>query len=132
MIALSVGCCALVLGLWWGRRATPVAEKLVVRNTEDHSLLKNAHVQRLALLGSQAAGAAHEMKGALSVLYCLVKNLSPTMSMPKWSTLSGKALRCLHVLSDDAAGFARSSTTASAASLARCVENAVHDKDRAA
>ena len=57
MIALFVGFCTLGIGLWWGRKGAPVAEKLVVRNTEDHSLLKNAHVQRLALLGSQAATA---------------------------------------------------------------------------
>ena len=125
MTAFLIGIGCGVAGLWWGRKSAPVDSKLVVRNAEDHSLLKNAHMQRLALLGRQAASAAHEMKGSLSVLYCLAEELESDNAEREVVEALRETTRSLHELSDDMTGFARSSTRSQVARLDKALKVAL-------
>ena len=107
MLTLLTGVVCGLSGLYWGRKAAPMDAQLVVKNGEDHSLLKNAHVQRLSLLGRQAASAAHEMRGVLSVLYCLAEELEADNAEREAVESLREATRSLHRLSDDMTGFSR-------------------------
>lgn len=125
MLSLIFGLVCGSAGFYWGRKATPMDVEMVVKNGEDHSLLKNAHVQRLSLLGRQAASAAHEMRGVLSVLYCLAEELEADNAEREVVETLTEATRSLHRLSDDMTGFSRQHTGSSVARIDKALKTAI-------
>ena len=125
MLTILTGIACGIGGLYWGRKAAPMDAQMVVKNGEDHSLLKNAHVQRLSMLGRQAASAAHEMRGVLSVLYCLAEELESDNAERETVESLREATRCLHRLSDDMTGFSRVEFSTSCARVDKALKTAI-------
>lgn len=122
-VLLGIGCG--IVGLYLGRKAAPMDAQVVVKNGEDHSLLKNAHVQRLSLLGRQAAAAAHEMRGVISVLYCLAEELEADNAEREVVESLREATRGLHRLSDDMTGFSRADSGIQSARIDKALKTAI-------
>ena len=125
LTALLTGTALLILGFLWGRRHAPPLPQKPVLTPIDTQLVSSAHVQRLAVLGSQAAGAAHEMKGALSVLYCLAEELESARVDTEVVDALRETTRSLHSLSEDMTGFSSRIVSGASSELERAVESAI-------
>jgi signal transduction histidine kinase len=105
------------------RRLKAVVEPNVQKADRYH--LRSAHTQRLAILGSQAAGTAHEMNSALSVLYCLAEELEVANTDPEIVSALRTTTKNLHSLTKDMTGFSRVSSNNSHSDLDTAVSRAI-------
>lgn len=105
------------------RRLKAVVEPTVQKADRYH--LRSAHTQRLAILGSQAAGTAHEMNSALSVLYCLAEELEVANTDPEIVSALRTTTKNLHSLTKDMTGFSRVSSNNSHSDLDTAVSRAI-------
>jgi C4-dicarboxylate-specific signal transduction histidine kinase len=121
-ILVSSGLIFVVVGLL-RRRSTSGAEPIVQKVDRYH--LRSAHTQRLAILGSQAAGTAHEMNSALSVLYCLAEELEIAETDPDIVAAFRETTKNLHCLTKDITGFSRVSSTSTHSDLDKAVDRAI-------
>jgi len=124
MVLLIASSACLLLGFGLGRRRAPSVSPVVVQKT-DRFHLRSAHTQRLAILGSQAAGTAHEMNGALSVLYCLAEEMELADTDSEMVEALRETTRNLHALTKDMTGFSRLSPNGSHSDLSAAVKRAV-------
>ena len=105
------------------RRSITVTAPSVQKADRYH--LRSAHTQRLAILGSQAAGTAHEMNSALSVLYCLAEELEVANTDPEIVSALRTTTKNLHSLTKDMTGFSRVSSNNSHSDLDAAVSRAI-------
>jgi len=105
------------------RRSITVTAPSVQKADRYH--LRSAHTQRLAILGSQAAGTAHEMNSALSVLYCLAEELEVANTDPEIVSALRTTTKNLHSLTKDMTGFSRVSSNNSHSDLDAAVNRAI-------
>lgn len=124
MVPFLASTVCLLLGFALGRRRAPSASSPVVQKV-DRFHLRSAHTQRLAILGSQAAGTAHEMNGALSVLYCLAEELELAGTESEMVAALRTTTRNLHALTEDMTGFSRLSPNGSHSDLSSAVKRAI-------
>jgi two-component system C4-dicarboxylate transport sensor histidine kinase DctB len=124
MVPFFASTVCLLLGFTLGRRRAPSASPPVVQKV-DRFHLRSAHTQRLAILGSQAAGTAHEMNGALSVLYCLAEELELAGTEREMVEALRTTTRNLHALTKDMTGFSRLSPSGTHCDLSAGVKRAI-------
>ena len=125
VLVLALTVCSIGIFWRWVRIHSPEAKRARQAPTIDPGIARSAHLQRLAVLGSQAAGAAHEMKGAISVLYCLAEELEVEKVDCEIVDALRDTARSLHGMADDMTGFSRKSLPGSSVSLEEAVERCV-------
>ena len=128
-LALSsalLGC--TVLGAWIQRRLQSRFAQIShspLRVTELRTLSKAAHVNRLALSGTLAVGAAHEMRSPLSVLFMALEEIEACGIDPELVEDLRDAAQAMRLRIEDMTGFARRHNEESICAPREAVERAL-------